>query len=314
MNFHLTFPLETTFRIEHNQKILTIGSCFSEEIASRLIDFKFQVLKNPFGVLFHPLAILTALKKAITNKKFIEQEVFFHNEMYFIWDVHSKFNELSKEELLKNVNQKITEFYTFLKETDIIFITLGTSFVYELIENGKIVANCHKVPSSKFQKKLLSENEILIALQSIISKLQKFNSKIKIVFTVSPVRHIKDGVFENNVSKGRLLSAVYSILSKEKVFYFPSYELIVDDLRDYRFYKKDLIHPNELAIDYVWEKFSEMYFSEKTKELNLKIEKFNKSYQHKTKNTNSQEYQKLLRFRENLENEINQTILKTPFQ
>jgi hypothetical protein len=308
MNFRLTFASENPFTITHQHKILTLGSCFSEEIASKLSDYKFKVLKNPFGILFHPLAIRNALDKAIKNEKFVEQDVNIFNELYFIWDIHSKFNELSEEDLLKNSNQTISEFHSFLKETDVIFITLGTSFIYELIENRKIVANCHKVPANKFQKKLLSENEIKQALQSIIYELQKFNSKIKIVFTVSPVRHTKDGIFENNVSKGRLLSAVYSILATNNVFYFPSYELIIDDLRDYRFYKKDLIHPNELAVDYVWEKFSETYFSTTTQELNLKIEKLNKSYQHQSKHIYSEEYQKLIKFRKNLEFEINKMI------
>lgn len=311
MNFRLTFPLEKSLELKHQQKIVTIGSCFSEEIATKLIDYKFKVLKNPFGVLFHPIAILNVIKKAINNEKFIEQDVHFFNKMYFIWDIHSKFNELSQEELLKNCNHKISELNTFLKESEVIFITLGTSFVYELIETKKIVANCHKVPANKFHKKLLTEYEIIEILQSIISELQKINQKLKIVFTVSPVRHTKDGIFENNVSKGRLLSAIYSVLENENVFYFPAYELIVDDLRDYRFYKKDLIHPNELAIDYVWEKFSEMYFSENTKKINLMIEKLNKSYLHIAKNTNTEEYQKLIKFRKDLEIEINQFIKKT---
>jgi len=291
MQFHLELPtLKYDFQLSHSDKIITIGSCFSEEIANKLDKFKFQILKNPFGIVFHPFAIKNALERCINLDFYTKNEVFKQNEIFFNWDFHSKFNQLDEELFLESINKTVKETHEFLKDCSVVFITLGTSFVYELKENNKIVANCHKVSSSNFNKKLLSESEIQICLMEIVANLNKFNAKIKIIFTVSPVRHIKDGIVENNVSKGRLLSTIYEINKEKNTYYFPSYELMIDDLRDYRFFKEDLIHPNEMALNYIWEKFSISFFNEKTIQINKEINHIHNELNHKPFNPNSEEY------------------------
>ena len=297
MQFRTTFQIpESQFKINHQQKLLTIGSCFSDEIGNRLVDLKFDGLINPFGVIFNAHSIQNLIERSLHQHYYTTQDVHQNGEQFFCFDVHSSFNALTKELVLEQLNQTITAVHQQLKMCDVLILTLGTSWVYQHKQTHQIVANCHKVEAKQFDKILLSTTENFKALDLIVFELIKLNPKIKIITTVSPVRHIKDGMIENNVSKARLIDALYQINQKYKqVDYFPSYELVMDDLRDYRFFKSDLIHPSNQAVEYIWEKFEVTYFDPNTQQINQKINKIISALQHRPFNEISLSHQKFLR-------------------
>lgn len=296
MQFRTTFQIpESTFKINHQHKILTIGSCFSDEMGNRLVDLKFDGLINPFGIIFNAYSIQNLIERSIQKKYFTTDDVHQNGEQFFCFDVHSSFNALSKDEILKQLNSTLDTVHYQINHCDVLIITLGTSWVYERVNNDEIVANCHKVEAKQFNKVLLSTEENFKSLDLIAFEIQKINPKIKIITTLSPVRHIKDGMFENNVSKARLLDALYQLnLKYEQVDYFPSYELVMDDLRDYRFFKEDKIHPSNQAVDYIWEKFGETYFEPSTRTIIQKIDKINNALNHRPFNEDSESHQKFI--------------------
>ncbi|MEM8846460.1 MAG: GSCFA domain-containing protein [Bacteroidota bacterium] len=285
MKLQTSVPLDKAKNpIDYNSKVLLIGSCFSENIGNKLDYFKFQYLQNPFGILFHPLAIENFLERAIEAKWYTESEVFERDGIWSCFDAHSKLNSLSQEQTLNALNGWLEETASFLKEATHVFITLGTAWVYQHKSRELPVANCHKVPQKEFEKKLLSPKVLIRSLEKSINLLQSIGSKKQIVFTVSPVRHLKDGFVENQRSKANLINAVHAVLSSNTdsgVGYFPSYEIMMDELRDYRFYEKDMVHPNALGIDYIWERFTSVYISEKTQSVMDKVDKIQKRLLHK---------------------------------
>jgi len=256
MNFRLEFtPLSFKKKIQLNDKLFLAGSCFTEQIGQKLSYFKFQTNENPSGILFNPLSIMESIAECIDKKIYTPGDLFFYNELWGSWNHHTKFSSISQQDCLDKINNSINVAHEFLKKTDWVLLTLGSSFVYEL-DNKRVVANCHKVPTDKFTKRLLSSSEIEAALNRLLEKLLQFNPAIKIILTISPVRHLRDGFVENNRSKSNLISAVHEVITKKDiVYYFPSYELVIDDLRDYRFFAEDMVHPNYTATNYVWEKF-----------------------------------------------------------
>lgn len=304
MNFRTEIPIEKyNFPIDYKSDIFSIGSCFAENISKKFDYFKLKNTTNPFGILFQPLAIEKILEKAIKEIPFTEKDIFFHSELWHCFDVHSEFSQVDKNELLKTLNQTLSETKKALENSTHIIITLGTSWVYRHNQTNEIVANCHKVPQKEFTKELLSVEQITKSLSNIISL---FSDK-KIIFTVSPVRHIKDGFFENNVSKSRLFSVLNKTLKLEAdqlptsnfqlpafLNYFPSYEIVMDELRDYRFFSEDMIHPNQIAIDYIWEKFSENYLSENALETSKEIDSIQKALNHKPFNPNTEQHKKFV--------------------
>ena len=294
MNFHLTFPIKPfEQKINYQQKMLFVGSCFADNIGDLLLKYKFNSLINPHGILYNPFSISTAINRYIDNKSLKEDELFFANDLWNSWEHHSKFSNENKEEGLKLINEKIAEAHTQLKDADWLFITLGSAFVYKHIDNNSIVGNCHKIPQKQFEKILINSDEIIKEYKELFIKLKKNNSKIKIVFTVSPVRYIRDGVIENNHSKAQLLSAVHQLEKEfENVFYFSAYELVIDDLRDYRFYKADLVHPNDLAIEYVFDKLKETMFDIRTIEIYEKVKSLIAGINHRPFNENSESHKK----------------------
>lgn len=296
MQFRTTFQIQSSdFKLNHQHKILTIGSCFSDEIGKRLIDLKFDGLINPFGVIFNSHSIQNLIERSIQKKYFTIADVHQNGEEFFCFDVHSSFNALTKEAVLEKLNSTLDQVYNYIHSCDVVMITLGTSWIYEWKTSNQIVANCHKVDTKQFEKRLLTTEENLKSLELIVSDLKKINPKIHIITTVSPVRHTKDGMIENNVSKARLLNALYELsLQNNQVEYFPSYELVLDDLRDYRFFKKDLIHPSKQAVDYIWEKFSETYFEQSTQTIIQKINKVISAINHRPFNEESENYQQFL--------------------
>ena len=281
-------------QIDYNSNVLLLGSCFSENIGNKLEYFKFQSLQNPFGILFHPKAIQVLIENTVNQKVYSEDDVFFHNEQWHCFDAHSKLSNTSKEELIKQLNNKINVMASQLSNATYIIITLGTAWVYHFNKVNKTVANCHKVPQREFTKKLLSVEEIIASLSSILDLIRKVNSKASIIFTVSPIRHLKDGFVENMQSKAHLISAIHQVV-KNQSFYFPSYEIMMDELRDYRFYKEDMIHPNQLAINYIWDKFKTVWVSDESSKVMDKVDAIQKGLQHKPFNPNSKAHQKFLK-------------------
>ena len=297
MQFRTTFQIpESKFKINHQQNILTIGSCFSDEMGNRLVDLKFKGLINPFGVIFNSYSIYKLILRSLNKIYFTIEDVHQNGEQFFCFDVHSSFNSLTKEIILNHLNETIDLVHNQLLSCDVLILTLGTSWVYQNKHTNQIVANCHKIAAKQFDKMLLSTEENFKSLDLITSELIKLRPQIKIITTVSPVRHIKDGMIENNVSKARLLDALYQLTNRyDEVDYFPSYELIMDDLRDYRFFKSDLIHPSEQAVEYIWEKFVESYFNQTTETINQKIKKIISALNHRPFNEDSLSHQKFLK-------------------
>lgn len=281
--------------ISYKNKILLTGSCFTEHIGNYLESVKFQTLQNPNGILFDPLSVCSSVISYMEEKKYNEQDLFYLNEAWHSWAYHSRFSGITKEDALEKINTSQTNAHHFLKEADWLIITLGSSFSYKLIEENIFVANCHKAPAQRFEKHLNTIEETVTALDNMLYRLFKFNPKIKILFTISPVRHLRDGVTENNRSKARLIEAVHHLVNKfDKLFYFPAYELVVDVLRDYRFYDIDMAHPNYTATQFVLEKFSETLMDKETQELSETIRKIVIAKNHKPFHPQSTQHKKFL--------------------
>lgn len=297
MKLQTQIPLkkETRKPIDYNSKLLMLGSCFSENIGTKLNHFKFQATQNPFGILFHPKAIENLITNAINKKVYLNEDLIFQNEIWHSFDAHSSVSSANEKVILNTLNTAISDTNKKLKEASHIIITLGTSWVYRFIETDTIVANCHKIPQKKFLKELLSIAEITGILKAIIVLLKSLNKEIQLTFTVSPVRHLKDGFIENTQSKAHLIAAIHAILPEQNVSYFPSYEIMMDELRDYRFYAEDMIHPNKTAINYIWEKFADTYFSEETKTTMKEVDLIQKGILHRPFHENSAQHQQFLK-------------------
>lgn len=259
MEFQLPIQIPAFSRpISYKDKILLVGSCFTEHIGNKLQELKFGVLQNPNGILFDPYSVADSLVSYIQNRQYSNKDLFYLNEVWQSWHHHSIFSNTNERECLLRINESQSRAHAFLKDTDWIIITLGSSFSYRLVENEIPVANCHRAPAQTFRKHMMSIEETSTVLDNCIHQLFHFNPKLKIIFTVSPVRHIRDGVVENNRSKARLIEVVQHLVNKfDKLFYFPAYELVIDVLRDYRFYDVDMVHPNYPATEFVLEKFGQ---------------------------------------------------------
>ena len=273
--------------IDYQSNTTLIGSCFSKTIERFITN-------------------------TINQKKYTENDLFFHNERWHCFDSHSSLSSSDKNDLLNNLNNAINSTFKQLHSTTHIIITLGTSWVYREITSDKIVANCHKVPQKKFLKELLSIDEIYESLDSVITLIKSINPKAKFIFTVSPVRHLKDGFIENTQSKSHLIAGLHQLINcaRDDRFYFPSYEIMMDELRDYRFYKEDMIHPNQTAVNYIWEKFSDVWLSENTKEIMNKVAVIQKGLQHRSFNPKSEAH---LKFLKNLEKKKETLVKIFPF-
>jgi hypothetical protein len=296
MEFFLPFQNPSfPFSISYRDKILFIGSCFSEEIGNRMEALKFDVLQNPNGILYDPISISDSLNSYIENKVYKEDDLFEWNGLWHSWKHHSFFSGIDKQDVLKKINHSQNTAHQFLKQAKLLIITFGTSFNYEIKSNQQNVANCHKAPSTFFNKKLLPANEIASHTLHALAALELFNPDLPIIFTISPVKHVRDGVVENNRSKARLIEAVHSIVEqKQNVFYFPSYEWITDVLRDYRFYKNDMVHPNETAINFVFEKFCESVLDVEATKIMKEIKDIIKATNHKPFFKESEAHQKFI--------------------
>jgi len=291
MQFQLPINIKQPgIRINYKDKILLTGSCFTEHIGNSLQELKFSVLQNPNGILFDPASVCKSLQSYIRNHKYNEADLFQLNEVWNSWNHHSRFSHITKEECLKRINESQQSAHEFLKQADWLIITLGSSFSYRLTEaaersNLQIntgVANCHRAPAQWFNKYLLNTDETVSMLDAAYHQLKQFNPKLKIIFTISPVRHIRDGVVENNRSKARLIEAVHHMVEKfDGLYYFPAYELVIDVLRDYRFYDIDMVHPNYPATEFVMEKFRENFIDDESQQLMEEVRKIVIARKHK---------------------------------
>jgi len=285
-------PDPSAFRINHETKILFTGSCFATAIGSYLKSILFQVRINPFGVVYNPLSVLNTLGILIDEKKYVKEDLVFFNDLWFSWDHHSSFSHPDCNECLKLINKEIAISSKHLKESRFLFITFGTAWIYKLRETGKIVSNCHKVPASEFDRIRLEPDDITIVWKNFLEELFAINTDLRIVFTISPVRHWKDGAHGNQLSKSVLLLAIDKLVNlfPGKTEYFPAYEILLDDLRDYRFFTDDLLHPNSQAIEYIQEKFNHTYFDSNTMNINRDILKLLKARSHRIYNKTSKAY------------------------
>ena len=295
MQFHLNYtPSKFDFEINHTHKLFLIGSCFSENINHFLNDYKFKTYTNPNGILFNPISISDCLGTILNNTSVHENVILQREDVYLSYLHHSSINSSNKTLLLEKINTEIVKANTFLKECDFLIITFGSAYAYRHLQLNHTVANCHKQPASNFDKQLIPLNEIITNYSVVIKNLHNFNPKLKIIFSLSPVKYLKDGVIENNLSKSTLTIAIHEIIKQNSnCYYFPAFELVTDDLRDYRFYKEDLAHPNDLAINYIWEKFSTTFFNSITCKLNDHIKKLNQALNHRQMLSGNSEKTKL---------------------
>jgi hypothetical protein len=281
--------------IDYNSKIVSMGSCFALNIDEKFDFYKFQSSLNPFGIIFNPVSIEKIIFRVANGILFTEDDVFYHNERWHSFEVHSDLSKSDKNEFLNNLNSSLHKAKQSLLEASYIIITYGTAWVYRNKATKEIVANCHKLPQKEFSKELLSINEIENSIKKALNLIQNINPKVSFILTLSPVRHLKDGFVENQQSKAHLISALHSSDVKQSDYnYFPAYEIMMDELRDYRFYSEDMMHPSQIAIEYIWQRFSESNFSAETHSTMKEVEDIQKGLAHKPFNNQSEAHQLFL--------------------
>jgi hypothetical protein len=281
--------------IDYSSKILTLGSCFAENMGAKFDYYKFQNKTNPFGIIFNPISIENIINRAVNKIEFTENDVFFHNNIWNCFEVHSFLGQNDKERFLQNLNNILQSTRNQITESTHIIVTYGTSWIYRNKSSSQVVANCHKVHQNQFDKEILSVEVIKKSIENTINLIQKVNPDCKFIFTISPVRHIKDGFIENQRSKAHLITALhYSNFQLPTHIYFPSYEIMMDELRDYRFYTKDMLHPNQLAIDYIWERFVDCIIDINCFSTIQEVETIQKGLAHRPFNSYSESHQQFL--------------------
>ena len=274
-------PESPDWRINYPDHIGMMGSCFAEHIGAQLIKRRFKVDLNPFGVLFNPVSIASGLQRLISAKPYAIDDLFVRDGLWHSFDHHSRFSATDPVAVLEMMNGRLEQSSKNFRQIKYLFITFGTARVFHHLESGRIVSNCHKVPASEFQYSLLRIGDIVRLYTRIFNELEQLNPELEIVLTVSPVRYWKDGPAGNQISKSTLLLAVSELVSNfNSVNYFPAYEIFMDDLRDYRFYGEDLLHPGTAGVQYVWKKFADCYFSEQAHQISKRVEKIEKDKSH----------------------------------
>jgi len=283
------------FGLSHSTHTLMLGSCFTENVGRKLQYYKFPAMINPFGVLYNPFSIKNALEILTGKQHFTEDILGEYNHKWFSFYHDTSFTAPDKNEVEEKTESTNREAAEYLKKAGLLIITFGTSWAFRHIEKDMIVANCHKLPSGNFQRELLSPENIISHYLELIKEIYQINPNVQIIFTVSPIRHWRDGAVENQLSKASLIYSIHKIIEHNpEIDYFPSYEIVMDELRDYRFYEKDMIHLNETAIEYIWERFSETYITKNSHQLMKEVEKIQRAKSHRPFNPKSSEYQDFL--------------------
>ncbi len=300
----LSIPASTC-KIKHEQQILGLGSCFAENVGEQLMAHKFNAHLNPFGILYNPISIAQSLEILFNKTTFTRKDLFEHQGLWHSFQHHGRFSHLKQEEVLSNINTEIERGHKTLENLDTLILTFGSAHAFHHLPTNQIVANCHKLPTQEFQRKLLSVEEITTTYDALLSKLQAKRSDLQVILTVSPVRYLRDGLVESNRSKATLLLAVHKLQEKFSfVDYFPAYEIVTDELRDYRFFKEDMVHPTLVAVDYVWECFAETYFNQETLQLNKKIKQIQKNLAHRPIRPDSEAHKNFLKKQQILMEEL----------
>lgn len=282
---------KTATPITHLSPMMTLGSCFSANIGEKILKSGFNGLLNPFGIIYNPISIANAIIRIIEKKEYVASDLFYHNSQWISFDHHGKYSSSDSNESLNRINSEISAAHQMLNQHPILLITFGSAHAYEHINQNQIVANCHKIKASEFTKKLLSVDEIVDQFSELLISIPH----VKVIFTVSPVRYLSDGFFENQISKSILLLSISKLKAKfENVDYFPAYEIMNDDLRDYRFYSDDMIHPSSLAIDYIWSQFRNVFFDTQTQNIITEVETLYKSLNHRFLKNNSEEQKQFI--------------------
>lgn len=298
MNFRTQIEIQKThLKIHHEQCNMLLGSCFAENIGRCLLGNKFDVEMNPFGIVYNPLSAAKILNMLLENYLFSEADILYDKGLYFSLMHHSEFSDSNLETYLSKIRIGAQKSALRLRKTDNLLVTFGTAYTYFWKETGQVVNNCHKLPASVFVRRRLSVSEVVDEWSKLISHLLDIRPQMNLLFTVSPIRHWKDGAHENQLSKSVLLLAIDELRQQfpSRVNYFPSYELVLDELRDYRFYAEDMIHPNDTAIGYCWEKFSETYFDSETNRIIARWQALSKAIAHRPFHIESREYQVFLK-------------------
>ncbi len=273
MKWNLSFPIEkVSDPLTYSDRIVLLGSCFSTEIGGRLGELGFETCLNPFGTLFHPLSIASLIEGSL-DESFNREHILSQNDLFFSYDANRTVFAHSETELRELLAEKRSELRKTLKTAGALFVTFGSSFVYRHLESDRLVANCHKEPQNLFGKELSETEKMFETWQKCITAVQQLNPDIRLIFTVSPVRHVKDGTVENSRSKARLIELAHRLCELfERAHYFPAYEILLDELRDYRFYADDLLHPSKEAGQYIFERFCNTWLSDETREILRSIE------------------------------------------
>ncbi|MDO5524134.1 MAG: GSCFA domain-containing protein [Bacteroidia bacterium] len=284
------------FRIDHSTRMMLLGSCFSENIGNKLTENKFRVKINPFGIVYNPLSAATVVKRLLSQKNFNETDLVFHNHVYQSFLHHGSFSHPDKTKCLQNISDAFDNAAEFIAKTDVFLITFGTAYIYKLKSTGEVAANCHKFPADTFARERLTVEEIVKEWSEVIGTILAANPEARFIFTVSPIRHWKDGAHENQISKSILHLAIDRLreVFSSIISYFPAYEILLDELRDYRFFAEDMMHPSSTAIEYIWERFGETYFSKETAALNVEWQQIRRALNHRPLNENTESYRHFL--------------------
>lgn len=307
MNFMVDINIPAPDQLlAYQQPVMLVGSCFTEHIGNSLQEMKFDTLQNPNGILFDPQSVASSLVSYVQNKQYREEDLFLLNEVWQSWQHHSRFSGMKKKEVLDQINASQNQAHQFLKKAEWLVITLGSSFSYrttEMVPEEQranagpegAVANCHRAPSQWFRKHMMTIEETKSVLDNALHQVRYFNRNIKTIFTISPVRHLRDGVIDNNRSKARLLEVVHHLVNKfDRLYYFPAYELVIDVLRDYRFYDVDMAHPNYPATQFVLEKFMSHFVDEPSRQLAGELRKLSIARRHKAFHPDTEAHRKFL--------------------
>lgn len=283
-------------QLETHDVLLLMGSCLATEIGERLQETKLRCLINPFGVLYNPMSIASSLRIILDNEFPTEDDFISHDGYWHSFSFHGDFSSPTIEGLRDNIQHSLDACRDCLKQTTCLFVTFGSAFVYEWKETGKVVANCHKLPEKLFHRRRLQVDEIVDEYKDLLQAIWQVNPTMRVLFTVSPIRHVRDGLHENQLSKATLLLAIDQLkqLFPDKVLYFPAYELLMDELRDYRFYADDLVHPSRMAVELIWQRFSQMCFTPDTLTTMKSVKEIKNMMEHRPLHPESEEYARFL--------------------
>jgi hypothetical protein len=312
MELRTTFSITPSERkIAYNDPVMFIGSCFATSVGSRLETGRMPVMINPAGTVYNPVSVCNTLNTITGRRKYDLSDLYRHEDTWVSFDHYTDFSSGSPDEILNKINSRSEEALKFLSGAGFLFVTFGTARVFKWIDSGKIVSNCHKIPAARFTHELLSVDDITALWNHQLDKLKSLFPDLKVVFTISPVRHWKDGAHGNQISKSVLFLAVEKLLEHpSKPAYFPAYELVMDDLRDYRFYDDDMLHLSTLAVDYIWDAFCDCYFDNTTTNLWQEVAKISKAVLHRIQTNNKVHIRK---FAENSISRIDLITEKNPF-